>query len=52
MIKVEGRLKKCILTKSLKIDKPRFVLIFPLIHAINKERIALAKSENNKLQHY
>jgi len=28
-----------------------FVLIFPLIHAINKERIALAKSENNKLQH-
>lgn len=27
------------------------VLIFPLIHAINNERIALAKSENNNLKH-
>jgi len=40
-----------ILTKSLKIDKPRLVFIFPLIQAINNERIALAKSENNDLQH-
>lgn len=38
-----------ILTISLKIDKPMVTFIFPLIHAINNERIAFAKSVNNKL---
>lgn len=34
-----------LLTKSLKMDKPKLTLIFPLIHAINNERIAFANSE-------